>query len=527
MLFDFNLFTPRTMRAAIVRNARGASIFALLHVAACGMPDKTSGQPDWTSNVSAFEAELRVLQTALAIPGLAYVIVSDSGPIASGAFGKAQLPDSTPFTVSTPLRIASVTKSIAAVVAMQLVDEGRLYLDAPARQYAPGLSIPDDVTVRHLLSHTSEGTVGTDYVYSSSRYAMLGQVIEAVTDTTFDAVIRARVLEPSAMQPYPSPDLGAHAALVSTVNDMGKYLTALEQGKLLKPRALEELASPSRTPSGTLLPVSLGWFAQTVQGRSVMWSFGQDDPEHSGALLVRLPEQRLSLFVLANSNVLSDPFRLLMGDVTKSPFAMSFLRLFAFSPAGVPLSRPARTDSAIANAIAAQEQRADYRYRDELIGWALIDLWTNDRVSAKRKMDLVRARYTDSAPDPVLHFASVRLGDPSVREAALLDGERLLEAHPQNRWLLLAQGYLLQQAGRNAESSQAFQRILDLPNQHPDFIRRLFTAWSWMALAQMTAPNDRAQARVYLQNIVQSGLTGETLVDAKRMLDSLDQKRTP
>lgn len=434
------------------------------------------------------------------------------------------MPDSTPFTVSTPLRIASVTKSVAAVVAMQLVDEGRLDLDAPARQYAPGLSIPDDVTVRHLLSHTSEGTVGTDYVYSSSRYAMLGQVIEAVADTSLDAVIRARVLEPSAMRAYPSPDLGAHAALVSTVRDMGKYLTALEQGKLLQPRALEELASPSRTPSGTLLPVSLGWFAQTVQGQSVMWSFGQDDPEHSGALLVRLAEQRLSLFVLANSNVLSDPFRLLMGDVTKSPFAMSFLRLFAFSPAGAPLIRPARTDSAIANAIAAQEQRTDYRYRDELIGWALIDLWTNDRISAKRKMELVRSRYTGSAPDVVLHFASVRLGDSTVRDAALQDGERLLEAHPQNRWMLLAQGYLLQQEGRNAEASKTFQRILDLPNQHADHIRRLFTAWSWMALAQMTAPNDQAQARIYLQNIVAGGVTGEMLDDAKRMLDSLDRK---
>lgn len=141
--------------------------------------------------------------------------------------------------------------------------------------------------------------------------------------------------------------------------------------------------------------------------------------------------------------------------------------------------------------------------------------------------EVVRARSTDSAPDPVLHFASVRLDDPSVREDALLDGERLLEAHPQNRWLLLAQSYLLQQAGRNAEATQTFQRILDLPNQEPDFIRRLFTFWSWMALAQMTAPDDRAKARVYLQNIVQSGVTGEMLDDAKRMLDSLNQTRAP
>lgn len=472
-----------------------------------------------------FEAELRDLQAALAIPGLAYVIVSDSGPIATGAFGVAHAPGSAPFTASTPLRIASVTKSITAVIALQLVDEGRLDLDAPARQYAPGLSIPDDVSVRHLLSHTSEGTIGTEYVYSSSRYAMLTHVIEAVTDTSFDAAMRARVLERAAMQPYPSPDLGAHAALVSTVDDMGRYLTALERGVLLQPRTLERLAVPSRTQSGAPVPVSLGWFVQTVQGRPVMWSFGQDDPEHSGALLIRLPEQKLSLFLLANSNVLSDPFRLLMGDATKSPFAMSFLRLFASSPAGAPLSRPARVDSASVTAIEAHERRSDYRYRDELIGWALVDLWTNDRASAKRKIDIVRERYRSSEPDPVLHFASVRLLDPIVRRAALLDGERLLRAHPENRWMLLAQGYLLQQEGSVADASDIFRRILDLPNQEPDFLRRLFTAWSWLALAQMTAPHDLAQARTYLQRIVQGGVTGELLVEARRMLDSLDQKR--
>lgn len=474
-----------------------------------------------------FDAELRDLQAALAIPGLAYVIVSDGGPIASGAFGVAHAPDSSPFTASTPLRIASVTKSITAVIALQLVDEGRLDLDLPARQYAPGLSIPNDVRVRHLLSHTSEGTVGTEYVYSSSRYAMLKNVIEAAAGTSFDATIRARVLDRAAMQAYPSPGLGAHAALVSTVGDIGRYLTALERGVLLRPQDLERLAVPSRTPSGAPLPVSSGWFVQTVQGRPVMWSFGQDDPEHSGALLIRLPEQKLSLFLLANSNVLSDPFRLLMGDATKSPFAMSFLRLFAFSPAGAPLGRPARGDSSIATAIEAHERRSGYRYRDELIGWALIDLWTNDRAGAKRKIAVVRDRYRDPNPDPVLHFASVHLQDPGVREAAILDGERLLRAHPENRWMMLAQGELLQQEGRIPEASESFRRILDLPNQEPDFLRRLFRAWSWMALAQMTAPHDPAQARRYLQSIVQSGVTGEMLADTRRMLDSLDQKRVP
>jgi predicted Zn-dependent protease len=245
-------------------------------------------------------------------------------------------------------------------------------------------------------------------------------------------------------------------------------------------------------------------------------------------LLVRLPERKLSLFILANSNVLSDPFRLLMGDVTKSPFAMSFLRLFAFSPPGTPLSRPARADSAaIADAVAARESRSTYQYRDELVGWALVDLWTDSLANAKQKIDIARDRYRDTGPDPVLHFATMRLQDSTARERAILEGGNLLDAHPNNRWILLAQGNLLQQHGRFSEGTEVFHRILNLTNQEPDFLRRLFRAWSWMALAQMTAQQNPAEARAYLQRIVRSGVTGDILTDTQRMLDSLDQKRAP
>lgn len=123
----------------------------------------------------------------------------------------------------------------------------------------------------------------------------------------------------------------------------------------------------------------------------------------------------------------------------------------------------------------------------------------------------------------MLHFAAAQLGNDSTRRRAIPEGERLLRAQPENRWLLLAQGALLQQDGRTAEASDVFRRVLTLPNQEADFLNRLFRAWSWMALAQMAAPNDPAEARAYLQNIIRSGVTGGTLNDAKRMLDSLDR----
>ena len=131
-------------------------------------------------------------------------------------------------TTSTPLRIASVTKTVTAVVALQLVEEGKLDLDAPARRYAPGLRLPDDVLIRHLLTHTSEGHLGVEYVYGTTRYAMLEEVIEAILGESFEAVIRERILDRARMQVHPSPALGAHTGLVSTTDDMAAYLAALD-----------------------------------------------------------------------------------------------------------------------------------------------------------------------------------------------------------------------------------------------------------------------------------------------------------
>jgi CubicO group peptidase (beta-lactamase class C family) len=271
----------------------------------------------WDAHFEVFEEELQDLQADLAISGLAYVVVENGRVLRTGEFGAARAPDSTSFTAATPLRIASVTKAFSAVVAVQLAESGMLDLEAPARQFAPGLSLPDAVRVRHLLTHTSEGEIGSEYVYGTTRYAMLGKVIEGITDSSLSDVIAQRILEPAGMRSYPSPGLGSHAGLVSTTHDMGAFLVALDRGVLLEPSALERFAIPSRTDAGALLPVSLGWFAQTVQGQRLTWSFGQDDPDHSGALLLRLPDRKLSLFILANANVISDPFRLLMGDASK------------------------------------------------------------------------------------------------------------------------------------------------------------------------------------------------------------------
>jgi CubicO group peptidase (beta-lactamase class C family) len=67
-----------------------------------------------------------------------------------------------PATPQTPYRIASLTKTFASTLLMQLVEQGKLHLDDPMSNYAPHYK-DDRVKVRHVLSHTSEGTPGTRY----------------------------------------------------------------------------------------------------------------------------------------------------------------------------------------------------------------------------------------------------------------------------------------------------------------------------------------------------------------------------
>lgn len=501
-------------------------ITSIIALSGCSHSPASQSAPDWSANVSSFEQDIQSLQSALAVPGLGYVIVADGKVLASNAFGVAQNDKAHAFTLATPLRIASVTKSITATIALQLVEEGLLNLNQPVNFYLKTSTLSNEVLVRHLLTHTSEGKVGGEYVYSSSRYALMKDVIAAIAHRSFDEVVTERVLQRAQMKVYASPTLGAQGGLVSTIDDMAHYLVALDNGQLLKSASQSALAQPSFATNGGTLPVSLGWFAQTIQGKKVVWSFGQDDPEHSGALLIRLPEQGLSLFLLANANYVSDPFRLLMGDVSASPFAMSFLRLFAFSKPGHALVRPDFDNKESIARLAVAEANTGYRFGDEMIGAMLVDIRLGKIDEAQRKFALLDNRYPDKLIDnAIVHFAAPRLPDEQSKDKAISVGMSLLERHPDNRWILLTQGYLLQQRDRVDESIQCFEHILSLPNQQDDYLHRLFNVWSWMALAQMNMHSEPAQARRYLEQVLANGDIEDQQEEARVLLAELNARK--
>ena len=93
------------------------------------------------------------------IPGLALGIVHNDEVVHLRGFGEAR-PSGRTVTPQTPFILASASKSITALAIMQLVESGRVDLDAPVRRYLPGFRVADEaasarITVRHLLHHTS------------------------------------------------------------------------------------------------------------------------------------------------------------------------------------------------------------------------------------------------------------------------------------------------------------------------------------------------------------------------------------
>jgi len=93
---------------------------------------------------------MRTLAERLAIPGLTYGVVRDGELLFDGAAGYSETLGH-PFTVRTPMDMASISKSIAAVATMQAIERGELALSHPVVRYWPpprrprlawGFSIP-------------------------------------------------------------------------------------------------------------------------------------------------------------------------------------------------------------------------------------------------------------------------------------------------------------------------------------------------------------------------------------------------
>ncbi len=182
--------------------------------------------------ITKIEAAISSLKSRQNIPAISVAIVEDNQIRFQRGYGMADVENLVPAGALTVYRIASVAKSITAVAAMQLAEQGKLDLDAPIQKYAPSFPIKNfPITTRQLLGHLSgirhykpgegertnryasltealsifkddplEHEPGTRFTYSTFGYTLLGVVIEGASGMTFEDYLRERVFKPAGMQ---------------------------------------------------------------------------------------------------------------------------------------------------------------------------------------------------------------------------------------------------------------------------------------------------------------------------------------
>lgn len=327
--------------------------------------------------------------------------------------------------------IASLTKPFSAVLALQLVQGGKLRLDA----------------VRHLLTHTSTGTPGKRFVYSSELYSTLQGPLERAAGAPLHVALAGGVVKPARLAHTVVPARTTPSAgMESTVEDLAHLATALERDTLLSAGSRSELFRVPRGPTGHALPYALGWFVQHVGGEEIRWHFGQQ--QDASSLLIIVPRRRLSLAVLARTDRLSAPFWMQLGDVRWSPVAAGFLT--AWPRIRMDLAEGRRT------------------MREAL---AALHMGARDAARKDVERALVLAPALGDAADGALLAAFARSGDADLRAVGRRIAKRLFAVDDEHPRTLLDLAVLNLEDGQPQEARKLLNQIVAGRAATPEILR--------------------------------------------------------
>jgi CubicO group peptidase (beta-lactamase class C family) len=336
------------------------------------------GQPNpYTKKFVQVDSYVDSLMKDWNVPGLAIAIVYKDQLIYGRGYGYRDLERKLPFELNTLFPIASNTKLFTSVLAGMLQEEGRLSIDAPIKMYHPSLNFYNDelnakATLRDLLSHRT-GLPRYDgiwvnasysrnelvskisimkpslryhegYIYNNMLFATAGSVMEKVTATNWEDLIKQRFFVPLNMkascftqeemsaygnfsQSYFEIDstrqlkaksfiaisdaLGPAGTIKSNIEDLSHWMIALQNkgkfnGKQVIPvAAIEQTLVPNAIADrqGRWNELSnalygLGRNIQTYKGYKISTHTGSIDGFFSN--LTFIPEKELSVFIVFN-----------------------------------------------------------------------------------------------------------------------------------------------------------------------------------------------------------------------------------
>ena len=285
-------------------------------------------------------------------PGSSLLVIRDGHAIVRECTGFANLEERTPASPATNYRLASVTKQFTAAAVLIL----GLPLDASVREWLP---LPEAITIRHLLTHTSglidyEDLIsadateqlhdidvlrlletqsqtyfasGTSYRYSNSGYALLALIVERAARQSFASYLREQIFQPLGMSgtvaheegistianraygysrtadgwtrtdQSPTSAVLGDGGIYSSIDDLAKWDAALNEDDRLR-----AAFSPAVATDDPHTHYGFGW---RITGDTV-WHSGETRGFRN--VILRYPTRRLTIILLTNRDE-GDPYR--------------------------------------------------------------------------------------------------------------------------------------------------------------------------------------------------------------------------
>ncbi|HRX77876.1 MAG TPA: serine hydrolase [Pirellulaceae bacterium] len=293
-------------------------------------------------------------------PGVAVLVSRDGKVLYSSGFGSANVEEKVPITSETKFRIGSVTKQFTAAAILKLQEAGKLSVQDTLDKFIPDYPRGDEVTLHHLLTHTSgiksytskpafyqdvtnpiepEALIdsfkqdafdfdpGQKWSYCNSGYFLLGYIVGQVSGKPYDQYLQETFFAPLGMKDtgVHTPNLnltneahgysfsdgrfvdalnwhmsraGGAGAIYSTVEDLNRWNEGIFGGRVLTSESLKSAFTKVKTKEGNN-NYGYGWFMGGQRGLRTI--------SHGGGLqgfssyLTRFPDQNLTIAILHNA----------------------------------------------------------------------------------------------------------------------------------------------------------------------------------------------------------------------------------
>jgi serine beta-lactamase-like protein LACTB len=310
-------------------------------------------------------------------PGASFAI-GLGGTIAwSEGFGYADVENQIHATPNTAYRTASIGKPMTATAALALSEQGKLDLTAPIQKYCPAYPAKQwPITARALISHSSgirhyEGPSadaeafnshhydhvsdaieliksdplklqpGTDMLYSTWGYVVLGCVVEGASHEEYRSFMRKTIFDPAGMSATRDDDpraiipnrakgyvLEGHVlknsrwadmsskmaagGWITTAPDLIRFMNVWMAGRFVSAPTMKKMLEPYPLLEGTIDNFGLGWFIDDYHGMKA-GLYGGGTAQVTGVVFL-VPEKQLAISGLFNLEGIPGPERIALAE---------------------------------------------------------------------------------------------------------------------------------------------------------------------------------------------------------------------